>query len=550
MSNENKKSPEKGAMKDAVESDIELNHSASVAVGETRANHITTQRGLKSRHAQMIALGGTIGTGLFVGAGQGLKMGGPFFLLLAYVVITVLVYGVATATGEMSSYLPIPGASMAYYGNRYVSKSLGFTMGWLYWYIFAITVPTEIIVTTLVINYWNPPVHDAVWITVIGVAIVLCNCFPVGVYGEAEFWFASTKVIGILGLLVMTVALFFGGGPSGQPLWFNYWSNPGPINEYLVAGNAGRLAAFVGVVCFSIYAFAFAPELLVVTGGEMDSPRRNLPTATKRYFYRLIIFYILGALGIGILVPSTHPELLSGGSGAAASPWAIGIRDQGIRVLDSIVNGIIVLSAWSAGNSYLYLASRALYSMSVSGNAPKIFQRCTKSGIPYYATAASASFSLLAYLNLANTGSVVFNWFANMVNTGAFQSWIVCCIIYMRFRKATEVQGITDLPYRSRLQPYTAWISGIAFTLLLLLSGFRVFIPGYWDTATFFTAYIGIVIFFALYFGHKFTVGRNDPWAYRAEDIDLTFGLEEILSAEKPPAPRERWYQKWRLLFE
>lgn len=111
--------------------------------------------------------------------------------------------------------------------------------------------------------------------------MVSLNCFPVKVYGEAEFWFASIKVFGIIGLLMLSVVLFFGGGPSHQPLWFSNWSDPGPVKEYIVSGNSGRLVAFLATITFSVYAFAFAPELLVVTGGEMDSPRRNISTATS-----------------------------------------------------------------------------------------------------------------------------------------------------------------------------------------------------------------------------------------------------------------------------
>ena len=159
--------------------DVENSAAASVLNGEVGGapaapgGDTSTRRGLKSRHAQMIALGGTIGTGLFVGAGQGLSMGGPLFLLLCYCIITVMLYGVATATGEMSSYLPVPGCSVAYYADRFVSPSLGFTLGWIYWYIFAITVPAEITATTLVVNYWENSVPDAVWLTVIGLVIIL-----------------------------------------------------------------------------------------------------------------------------------------------------------------------------------------------------------------------------------------------------------------------------------------------------------------------------------------------------------------------------------------
>jgi amino acid transporter len=479
-------------------------------------------------------------------------MGGPIILLVVYLLITFLVFGIVTATTEMSSYLPVPGASIAYYGKRFFSPSLGFALGWVYWYIFAITVPAEITVSNLIIGYWSPsfPGHDAVFITLLFIVIVGLNCFPVSVYGETEFWFASMKVFGIIGLLIMAVVLFFGGGPTNDRLGFRYWITPGPANKYLVGGSSGYLCAFVGVLCFSVYAFAFAPELLVVTGGEMESPRRNLPTAGKRYFYRLVIFYCLGALAIGLIVPSNAQGLFGGGAGATSSPWSVAARMADIKALDSIINVVILLSAWSAGNSYLYLASRMLYSMAVAGDAPKLFTKCTKSGVPYNALIASASISLLSYMNLSSQGTVVFNWFVNLINTGAFQSWVAVCVVYLRFRNATTVQSIRDLPYRSRFQPYLSYISGTAFFIIMILNGFKVFVADNWDTSTFLTSYIGIPIFLVLYFGHKFMRGRSDPWMIPSEQVDLQSGLAEIIAAETPAKASGKWYQKWRVLFE
>ena len=531
--------------------DVHPVNSNSNVVGETNELGVQgTERGLKARHAQMIAIGGTIGTGLFVGSGQALSMGGPLIVLLAYCIISCLVYGIVTATTEMSSYLPVRGANMSYYGTRFFSRSLGFAMGWMYWYVFSITVPAEVTATSLVIQYWEPPVHVAVWITLTIIVILALNCFPVKVYGEAEFWFASIKVFGIIGLILMALVLVCGGGPSGEAYGFRYWHNPGPTKEYPVdgvGGDIGRLRAFVAVITFSVFAFAFAPELLVVTGGEMQNPRRNLPIAGRTYFYRLIFFYVFGIFFIGLIVSSKNESLLNGESGAGSSPWAVAAREAGIKGLDSVINAVIVISAWSAGNAYLYLASRTLYSMALVGNAPKIFTRCTKSGIPYYALGASASWSLLAYLNVADSGATVFNWFINLINTGGYQSWICVCIIYLRFRKATFAQGITDLPFRSRFQPYLAYLCMVVFTLLMLLSGYKVFLPGYWKAASFLTAYIGIPIFVILYFGHRFTIGKNDAWCHSIEEMDLVSGLAEIIAQEEPRKQRdEKWYIKWR----
>ena len=423
---------------------------------------------------------------------------------------------------------------MAYLGTRFFSKSMGFALGWMYWYIFTITVTAEITAASLVVQYWHPPVSVAVWITVFSIVIIGLNCFPVKYYGETEFWFASLKVFGILGLLIMAIVFVLGGGPNHERLGFHYWKHPGPANEYIVDGASGRLAAFFGTVTFSIFAFAFAPELLIVTGGEMESPRRNLPIAGKRYFWRLIFFYVAGSLAISMIVSSDDPLLLGGGTGAGASPWAIAAKRAGTKGLDSVINAVILTSAWSSGNSYLFLASRTLYSMALVGNAPRIFGRCTKSGIPYVATAASACFCLLAYLNVSDSGATVFNWFVNLINTGGYMSWILICVIYLQFRKATFVQGITDLPYRSPFQPYMSYVSGSILFLLLLVSGFANFIHGHWNTSNFLTAYIGIAIFCLFYFGHKILAGRHDPWVVAPQDMDLVSGLEEVIAKETP----------------
>lgn len=512
----------------------------------------TTKRGLKSRHAQMIAIAGTIGTGLFVGSGQALAVGGPASLLVGYIIISFLVYGVVTATVEMSAYLPSAGSSMAYYGSRYVSNSLGFAMGWLYWYAFAILVPYEITAASVVVSYWPNSVPVAAWITIFLVVVISLNCFPVRVYGEAEFWFASIKITTIIGLLILSFILFWGGGPNHARLGFHYWKDGHAAKEYLVTGSAGRFCAFLWSLIHSVFSFNFAPELMVITGGEMEAPRRNLPKAAKRYFYRLLIFYVLGSLAIGVICDSNSPKLTSGGVGAGASPWAVAIKNASISGLDSVINAAVMTSAWSSGNSYLYMSSRTLYSLAIAGNAPGFFKRCTKSGIPYAAVLVSCLFSLLAYLNVSSGSSQVFNWFINLTNTAAFTSWVCCCIIFFRFRKACAVQGVTNLPYRSRGQPYMAAISMVLFTILCLLNGFSVFFHGQWSISSFMTSYIGIPVFLVLYAGHKIYHWQS-PWARPAEQVDLRSGLEEVELADAAvPVKEEKmpWLGKVKAIWE
>jgi amino acid transporter len=184
----------------------------------------------------MIAIGGSIGTGLFVGSGQVLSIAGPGFLLAAYSLMSFFVYGVVTAVIEISTFLPVSGCSMAYYCNRYVSSSLGFALGWLYFYSFGIIVAYEITAASIVINFWPNNVHIAVWITIMLLVIVALNFSPVGVYAETEFWFASIKIIMITGLLLLSLIIMLGGGPNHDRLGFRV-SSPFHVSSTLFNAN-------------------------------------------------------------------------------------------------------------------------------------------------------------------------------------------------------------------------------------------------------------------------------------------------------------------------
>ena len=426
---------------------------------------------------------------------------------------------------------------MSYYGYRYVSRSFGFALGYLYWYALGILVPYEVTAAGLVINYWPNNVNIAVWMTIMLVVIIGLNFMPVRFYGETEFWFAGTKVIMMIGLLILSFILFWGGGPSRDRLGFRYWNNPGAAHPYIKTGDTGRFISFWETLILSVFPFTFAPELLVVTGGEMESPRRNLPIASRRYFYRLVIFYVLSVLAIGVTCPSNDPRLTNGGSGAGSSPFVVAIANAGIGTLPSIVNAVILISAWSSGNSFLYISSRALYSLAVQGSAPRIFKSCNRWGVPYMAVGASSLFCGLAYLNVASNGSVVFNWFVNLTNTWGMMSWVCCTIIYIRFRKAAKAQGV-ESPYQNFMQPWGSYVAMVAFTILCLTNGFTVFFPSKWSASSFLTAYIGIPIFLVMYVGHRIVFWR-DKWAWDPEEVDMKTGLQEVLDAERPLKKRK-----------
>lgn len=443
----------------------------------------------------------------------------------------MLVYGVLTSIVEMGTFLPIPGSSMSYFANRFVSPSLGFALGWLYFYAFGIVVAYELVAASILINYWPNSVNVGVWITIMMVAIVALNLCPVGVYAEAEFWFAGLKIILILGLLLVALILMAGGGPDHMALGFRYWSDPGAVKTYMVGGTGGQFTAFLYVWVFSTFSFNFGPEQLILTAGEMRNPRKNLPSAARRFFFRMVVFYVLGTLAIGAICSSTAQGLTTDAGNANASPWVIAIQNAGISTLPSIINAAILISALSAGNSYLYMCSRTLYSLALAGNAPKIFTRCNKYGLPIYAVSAASLFAPLAYMDCGKQAGDIFNWFVALTNTAGYTSWIVSCIIYLRFRKAIECQGII-VPWRSFVQPWACYICLALFTLLLMCNGFTVFFPGQFSVSSFMTAYVGILVFFALYVGHKVVVGQADPWWHDPATVDTVSGLRGVEADE------------------
>ncbi|CAF4554413.1 unnamed protein product [Rotaria sp. Silwood1] len=353
-------------------------------------------RKLKNRHLQMIAIGGSIGTGLFVGSGSALASGGPAALILDFGIIGIMLFNVCMALGELAVTFPVSG-SFAIYSSRFLDPAWGFAMGWNYALNWLVVMPLEITAAGLVINYWTTSINVGVWITIFLVALFIINLFGVRGYGEVEFYMSIIKVIAVLGFIVLGIVLAAGGGPNHQYLGGKYWHNPGPFAN----GFKGVCTVFVTA------AFAFSgTELVGLAAAEAANPRTTIPRATKQVFWRITIFYIVSLTLIGCLVPYTSPRLLNGLSSydASASPFVIAIEDAGIKVLPSIFNAVILCAVLSVGNSSVYGASRTLCALAECGQAPKIFAYVDRKGRPLFAIALSMLLGLIAYINCAKVG--------------------------------------------------------------------------------------------------------------------------------------------------
>ncbi|KAI8593146.1 amino acid permease [Geranomyces variabilis] len=491
------------------------------------------QRHLKARHISMISIGGVIGTGLFLGTGGALRDGGPLGLLLGYSIMGTVCYAVMCSLGEMVSFLPLPGGHIKL-AARFVDPALSFSMGWNYWYNWVVVLPAELSAAAVLINYWTTSVNNGVWITMCLIFVAVINMFGARAYGEAEFWFASIKVLTIVGLIIVGIIIACGGGPNHNATGFSYWKDPGAFGVSYdgMSGSASNFFGFWAVLVQAAFSY-IGTEIVAIAAGEAKNPRRNIPKAIKRVSVRIALFYIGGTFIIGLLVPSNHP-LLGSHKDARGSPFVIGIQQAGINVLPDIINFCLLTSAWSAASSDMYTSSRALYGLAVSGQAPAIFKRTLRNGLPYYAVLVSLVFSCLAFLGLSTGSGKIFGYFANMTAICGLITWVGICWSYIRFSAGVKAQNIdrSKFPYRSPLGVAGAWYAFVMIILVLITGAWTTFRhTDDFDTATFLTTYIPLPLFLVLLFGAKFYKGTK---MIAPMDMDFVTGVREFEDAEEP----------------
>ena len=451
--------------------------------------------------------------------------------------------------GEMATWLPLPGA-IPQFCARYADDALGFAVGWNNWYSCAITLCAEISAASAVIQFWPGAanINVAAWITIIIILVICLNIFAVSIYGEAEFVFASLKIITIIGLLLLAFILDLGGGPNHDRLGFRYWKHPGAMNEYIAKGAEGRFLGLWSTLVNAAFAYG-GVEMVAVAAGEAENPRRNIPKAVRRVFWRILFFYVLGALAIGVLVPFNDPHLLkaikTGAPGAARSPWVIALYRAGIPVLPSIINAVILTSASSSANAFLYTGSRYLFGLAQNRQAPRFFLKCSRTGVPYYCVSVTAVVSLLTYLSAGSAGaSLAFTWFQNLTTITSLFTWCSICLAYTKFYKALIAQGVdrNTLVFKSPFQPYLCWSAFWFFSLVIFFNGFDS-IAGGFNTSSFITDYIGVVIYFGLFIFWK--VFKRTRWRNSAQ-ADLYTGKAALDAVEWPdPEPRNVFERIW-----
>ncbi|CAL3962913.1 unnamed protein product [Diplocarpon coronariae] len=514
---------------------------------------------LKERHLQMIAIGGSIGTGLFVGSGSALAAGGPASLIIAYGLIGVMLFCTVHALGELAVAFPIAGA-FSVYSSRFIDPAWGFAMGWNYALNWLVTLPLELVAASITVSYWPgaKDINPAAFVIIFYIVIIAINFFGVEGFGEAEFVFSIIKVVAVVGFVILGIIIAAGGVP-GSPqgyLGAGYWYNPGAFNH----GFKGLCSVFVTA------AFSFGgTELVGLAAAETENPRKSLPSAVKQVFWRITLFYMVSLTVVGCIVPYNDPALLNGSShqDANASPFVIAVKNAGISVVPSIMNVVILIAVLSVGNSAVYGSSRTMAALADCGQAPKILGYIDNTGRPLVAIILASVVGLLCLIVAAGTETRVqaFNWLLAISGLSSIFTWGSICACHIRFRHAWKYNGRTldELAFTSQPGYYGSWL-GLIMNLLILAAQFwtAIWPVGYGVLSKsevikgFFEAYLALPIVIVFFIGFKIIKKTKFK---RIQDIDITSGMREldlpaILAEERAIMATWPWYKKvWNTIF-
>ncbi|EYD36014.1 lysine-specific permease [Acinetobacter baumannii 25493_8] len=456
------------------------------------------QRKLGARHLNMIAIGGSIGTGLFLASGSTIANAGPGGALLAYSLIGIMIYFLMTSLGELATHTPTSGAFFTY-GSRYVEEGFGFALGWNYWYNWAITVAFELVAVQFIMKFWFPDVPGFYWSALFLVIIFMINAMTVKGFGESEFWFSMVKVIAIVAFIIIGIAMIIKIMLTPGVATFGNWT-------YKEAPFVGGLKAMIGVAMIAGFSFQ-GTEMVGVAAGESKDPKKTIPLAIKQIFWRILLFYILCIFIIGTLIAYDDPNLLQAAAteNIALSPFTLLYEKVGFSFAASLMNAVILTAILSAGNSGMYSSTRMLFDMAQQGRAPKWFAKLDNRGVPMNALYATTFIAAFCFLTTFIGEKQVFNWLLNMSGMCGFIVWLGIAISHYRFRKGYIAQGykLEDLAYRAKFFPFAPWFAFILCSVIILGQNYQAVLGGKIDWIGLLSTYISLPLFLVIWLGYK-----------------------------------------------
>lgn len=462
------------------------------------------QRKLGARHLNMIAIGGSIGTGLFLASGATIANAGPGGALLAYALIGIMIYFLMTSLGELATHNPTSGAFFTY-GSKYVEGGFGFALGWNYWYNWAITVAFELVAVQFIMKFWFPDIPGFYWSALFLTVVFAINALTVKGFGESEFFFSLVKVLAIIIFIIIGLVMIAKIMMTPDVATFGNWSKG-------EAPFVGGLSALIGVAMIAGFSFQ-GTEMVGVAAGESKDPQKTIPIAIKQIFWRILLFYIVCIFIIGTLIAYDDPRLLQAAAtdDVALSPFTLLYEQAGFAFAASVMNAVILTAILSAGNSGMYSSTRMLFDMARKGSAPKAFARLDPRGVPMNALYATTAIAALCFLTTFIGEEQVFNWLLNMSGMCGFIVWLGIAVSHYRFRKGYLAQGykLEDLAYRAKFFPFAPWFAFTLCAIVVLGQNYQAVLDGEWLAVL--STYIGILLFLAIWLGYK--------WKYKTKLI-------------------------------
>ncbi|MDF2680599.1 MAG: amino acid permease [Brevibacillus sp.] len=415
------------------------------------------KRSMNSRHLFMISLGGVIGTGLFLGSGYTISQAGPIGTILSFLVGGFIMYLTMLCLGELTVAMPVSGSFQTYM-TRFVSPSLGFGVGWLYWLGWAVTVALELLSSGLLMQRWFPDSPVWMWCALFGGVLFLLNALSARAFGETEFWFSSIKVSAIILFIILGGAAMFGlidlknGQPA--PMFSNFTSS-----SWLPHGITGLLMTMI-TVNFSFQ----GTELIGIAAGESKEPEKTIPKSIRNTVWRTLVFFVLAIFILAGMIPYEQ-------AGVVESPFVVVFDSIGIPYAADFMNFVVLTALLSVANSGLYAATRMLFALSKEGMASEKLGAVNKKGIPMNALLITFAIALLSLLSGFFAEDTVFMVLLSIAGLGAQVGWISISASQLAFRRHYLKNGgkLEDLKFRTPLYPIVPLVS-LVLNLTVLVS--------------------------------------------------------------------------------
>lgn len=564
----------------------------STVSSEKQTNFL--QRKLKVRHLQMISFGGTLGVGLYLNSGKAFTIAGGLGTVLAFIICGIIVLSTIISFCEMVTFVSVVDG-VSGLSARFVDESFGFTTGWLYFLSFSVGLAGEIVASVIILSYFADAKIQSSSGAVVGyVALFLSFCIvsnliDVRVFGEVEYVSSLIKLIVTLIMIIVMIVINQGVlGKDNTVLGFKYWdylksdfdhnlifglfrpsfdldSDGMDSGTKGITGSMGRFLSVLTATLIVSYAYS-GTEIVCIAACEAKDPRKALPSATKRVFWRILIFYCLASFVVSLNIYAGDPRLLryfSGRTGVSPdtfdtnyaiayvggnnchakstvvggfgngsqSPWSVAFQSASLCEWSSVANAFLVFFALSCGNSQLYVSSRTIYSLALQQKAPAFLKKCNRFGIPYNAVLISSLAGFSSFICVSQSATVVFQNLTSIISASGVFVWFSMCLSFIRFyfglKKRPDIISRDDksYPYRSPFQPYSAIVGLIGSGIILLCMGFVVFLDGHWDTMFFFSSYGTLILVAVLYVGHKTTKGTR---MMSLEALDFDSGRREM----------------------